>query len=94
MKRNIILDDKHYTDAPRDVNEAFDRAVEIKGDFLPSPDELAKASVKKTVTIRLDSVNIEYFKRAANLNGTHYQTMINDLLSEYVRRHQEPRTPA
>jgi len=46
-EKNTILDDMYYTDAPRDVNEAFDRAVEIKADFLSPPDELAKASVKK-----------------------------------------------
>ncbi|GHU69069.1 CopG family transcriptional regulator [Clostridia bacterium] len=88
MSKNIIFDDKYYTDAPGDVDAAFERAVEISADFLPSPEELAKASVKKTVTIRLDSSNLDFFKRVAAKNGTQYQTMINNLLSEYVRQHR------
>ena len=88
MNGNINLDDKYYTDAPPEVDEAFERSAEISADFLPPPDELAKATVKKTVTIRLDSSNLDFFKKAAAARGTHYQTMINDLLGEYVSRHR------
>jgi uncharacterized protein (DUF4415 family) len=88
MSKNIIFDDKYYTDAPGDVDAAFERAVEISAEFLPSPEEMAKTTVKKTITIRLDSSNLDFFKKVAKKNGTHYQTMINDLLSEYVSRHR------
>jgi uncharacterized protein (DUF4415 family) len=91
MSKNITFDDKYYSDAPDDVDAAFDRSKEISADFLPSPDELAKAAVKKTITIRLDSSSLDFFKRAAIKNGTHYQTMINDLLAEYVRKHRQLR---
>ena len=89
MKKNIILDDSQYTEAPPEVDEAFDRSVEISADFLPSPAELAQASMKKTITIRLDTDNIEFFKKEAQAHGTHYQTMINDLLGEYVSKHRK-----
>jgi uncharacterized protein (DUF4415 family) len=82
------LDDKYYTDAPPEVDKAFERSVRVSTDFLPSPDELSKATVKKTVTIRLDEAIIDFFKKAAKKNGTHYQTMINDLLGEYVSQHR------
>jgi uncharacterized protein (DUF4415 family) len=49
---------------------------------------LAKATVKKTITIRLDSSSLDFFKKTALRNGTHYQTMINDLLAEYARQHR------
>jgi uncharacterized protein (DUF4415 family) len=83
------LDDEFYTDAPPEVDEAFARSIEISADFLPSPEELANATMKKTVTICLDCANIEFFKKAAAERGTHYQTIINDLLGEYVSRHRQ-----
>jgi uncharacterized protein (DUF4415 family) len=63
MNKKIILDDKYYTDAPPEVDEAFERSVRVSTDFLPSPDELSKATVKKIVTIRLDEASIDFFKR-------------------------------
>jgi uncharacterized protein (DUF4415 family) len=89
MSKKLLLDDKYYTDAPPEVDAALERGVKISADFLPSPDELAKATVKKTVTLRLDSSNIDFFKKAAAARGTHYQTMINDLLGEYVSQHRQ-----
>jgi uncharacterized protein (DUF4415 family) len=88
MSKKIISDDDFYTDAPPEVDEAFARSKRISDNFLPSPEELANATVKKTVTIRLDSANVDFFKKAAAENGTQYQTMINELLREYVNRHR------
>ena len=55
---------------------------------MPSPEELANATIKKTISIRLDSDSIDFFKKEAETHGTHYQTMINDLLREYARNHK------
>jgi uncharacterized protein (DUF4415 family) len=88
MKTNIILDDKYYSDAPPEVDKAFERSVEIRADFLPPPEDIKKAGIKKTISIRLDKENIDYFKQAAAKNGTHYQTLINDLLRVYVNQHR------
>jgi uncharacterized protein (DUF4415 family) len=82
------LDDSQYTNAPPEVDEAFDRSVEISKDFMPSPRELANATVKKFISIRIDSDSIDFFKEEAKAHGTHYQTMINDLLGAYVRAHR------
>ena len=89
MSKNIILDDSAYTDAPPEVDEAFERSVEISADFLPSPEECANATIKKTISIRLDSDSVDFFKKEAEARGTHYQTMINDLLREYARKHKQ-----
>ena len=89
MRKNIILDDRQYSDAPVEVDEAFDRSVEISADFLPAPEELAKAVTKKSITIRLNTESIEYFKKEAKEHGTHYQTMIDELLSEYVKKQRK-----
>jgi uncharacterized protein (DUF4415 family) len=88
MSKKLLLDDKYYTDAPPKIDAALDRGVKISADFLPPPDELAKAASKKTITIRLDRSNIDFFKKEAEARGTHYQTMINDLLREYVSQHR------
>ena len=42
---NIILDDNQYTDMPLEVDEAFERSVEISADFLPSPEEFSAKTV-------------------------------------------------
>jgi len=88
MNKKLLLDDKYYTDAPPEVNEAIEQSVRVSADFLPPPEELAEAAKKKTISIRLDRTNIDFFKRAAAKSGTHYQTMINDLLGEYVSQHR------
>jgi uncharacterized protein (DUF4415 family) len=88
MSKKIILDDEFYTDAPPEVDEAFARSKRISADFLPSPEELAKAAIKKTVTIRLDSASVDFFKEIAKENGTPYQTLINSLLREYVSHYR------
>jgi len=87
MSKNLILDDKYYTDAPPEVDEAFDRSVRVSADFLPPPSEIAK--MKRVITIRLDGDSVDFFKQEAKKNGTQYQTMINDLLREYVNKHKQ-----
>ena len=89
MNKKIRYDDSKYTDAPPEVDEAFERSVLVSKDFMPSPEELAKATKKIQVSIRLDRDTLEFFKEVAAENGTQYQPMINDLLREYVRQHRK-----
>jgi predicted DNA binding CopG/RHH family protein len=58
--------------------------LEIVEDFLPSPEQLAKADVVVKVTIGLSQESIEFFKRQAKEHNTSYQRMIRRLLDEYV----------
>ncbi len=50
--------------------------------FLPSPEELAKAKV--VVTMNLDADTLEFFKKKAAKRGAKYQRMINEVLSRYA----------
>ncbi len=46
---------------------------------------------KTRVTIRLDDAVIEWFREQVHAaGGGNYQTMINSVLREYVRRQNEP----
>jgi uncharacterized protein (DUF4415 family) len=83
----ILVNDDIYTDAPADVDAAFERAVVVSGDFLPSPQELAKSIKKQRISILLDTESIDFFKAEANKNGVKYQTMINSVLKSYAHTH-------
>jgi predicted DNA binding CopG/RHH family protein len=74
MKNDMV----EYTDNP----EIGD--LRIVEDFLPSPEELAKADVVVKVTIGLSLETIDFFKEQAKQHNTSYQRMIRRLLDEYV----------
>ena len=61
--------------------------LKIVDDFLPSPEELAKAEEIQKVTISLNKRSIEFFKEQANKNNTKYQRMIRGLLEKYAERY-------
>ncbi|MFO8063109.1 MAG: BrnA antitoxin family protein [Spirochaetia bacterium] len=69
-------DDTNYQDAPEDVIEALKSARRIE-DTLPPPEELVRK--KQSVTIRLDTDVVEWFKE----QGGQYQTLINEVLRRY-----------
>ena len=48
-------------------------------------------SLKRQVTIRLDEVTIEYFKRMAETTGIKYQTLINLYLRDCAESGRELR---
>ena len=69
-------DDANYQDAPKHIETALRSATRIE-DTLPPPEELVRT--KKSVTIRLDSDIVEWFKH----QGGQYQTLINEVLRRY-----------
>ena len=60
-----------------------------KMDFKPNP---YIQKFKKSVTIRLDSDVIDYFKNLAELTHTPYQTLLNDFLKNCKERKLAPKT--
>jgi predicted DNA binding CopG/RHH family protein len=76
MKLN--QDEVVYTDEPIELGE-------IVPDFLPSPEELARAEHRVKITIALSSESLEYFQNLAHKHQVSYQKMIRRLLDEYVR---------
>lgn len=73
----------NYTDAPADIEDALDNAVEIN-DFLPSPTELVRKTEKEKITIAIDKQSLELYKQYARKHNAKYQSMINGVLSSYA----------
>jgi predicted DNA binding CopG/RHH family protein len=77
----------------RDTVEYTDEPVQFGKrvpDFLPPPEELAKADALVKVTIALSAESIDFFKQQAKTHNTSYQRMIRRLLDEYAQRYQQP----
>lgn len=68
-----------YTDEPIKLGE-------VVKDFLPSPEELAKAEEVVKVTISLSSKSVDFFKKASSKHKMPYQRIIRRLLDEYISR--------
>ena len=75
-----------YSNPEKSVMEALDSAV-LAADFLPSPAKLIKKSTKEKITISIDSDCINFFKTEAKKNHTKYQTMMNEVLSQYAKHY-------
>lgn len=75
-----------YSNPEKSVMEALDSAV-LVADFLPSPSELVKKTTKEKITISIDSDCINFFKKEAKKNHTKYQTMMNEVLSQYAKHY-------
>ena len=73
-----------YTDAPPEVDKAFENPIIVKG-LIPTPEELAKSIKKHRISILLDVDTIDFFKTEAEQNGVKYQTMINGVLKSYAK---------
>ena len=88
MKKKI-----RYTDAPREIQESLERAVDVTEEFnarFPqfSPSALAakKPTTKVTLTLGLDAV--VFFKAQAKKLGVPYQRMIRNLVDRYAATHK------
>ena len=75
-----------YSNPEKSVMKALDSAVLVE-DFLPAPSELVKKSTKEKITISIDSDCINFFKTEAKKNHTKYQTMMNEVLSQYAKHY-------
>jgi hypothetical protein len=76
MKKKIV-----YTDEDIQIGE-------IVPDFLPSPEEIAKAGQIEKITISLSEESLEFFRTQANTFKTSYQKMIRKILDEYVSQYK------
>ena len=77
-----------YNNPEQSVMESLDSAVVIE-DFLPPPSELVKKTQKEKITISIDADCIRFFKIEAEKHNTKYQTMMNEVLSQYARHYAE-----
>jgi hypothetical protein len=80
--------DGYEDDDPSDPDFPVGKLTRIP-DFLPPPEELAKAPVHIKVTINLNLESFQFFKRQAAKHHTKYQKMIRAVLDHYVAAHQQ-----
>lgn len=76
MKKEI-----KYTDEPMG-------RIKLVDDFLPSPEQLALKEETVKVTLALTKDSVDFFKRVAKEQHTHYQAMIRALLDQYTEHYR------
>lgn len=76
MKKHAIK----YTDEP--IGK-----IKIVEDFLPPPDQLVLKEETVKVTLSLTKDSVDFFKKIAKKQHTHYQTMIRVLLDHYTEHY-------
>lgn len=74
--------DIKYTDEPIG-------RIELIEDFLPSPEQLVLKEETVRVTLALTKESVDFFKKVAKEQHTHYQTMIRSLLEQYTAIHKK-----
>jgi len=62
--------------------------VQLVADFLPPPEELILKEETVKVTLALTKESVDFFKKMAKEQHTHYQTMIRALLEQYKEHYQ------
>lgn len=72
MKKEI-----KYTDEPMG-------RIKLVDDFLPSPEQLVLKEETVRVTLALTKDSVDFFKKVAKEQHTHYQTMIRTLLDRVL----------
>lgn len=75
MKKKI-----KYTNEPMEFK--------IVSDFLPPPEKLSLKEENIKVTIILSKSSLEFFKKWAERQQGHYQSMIRKVLDHYVAHYQ------
>ncbi len=58
--------------------------IKIIDDFLPPPQDLILKEETEKITIQLTKSSIEFFKKEAKKNHTHYQRMIRAVIDKYA----------
>lgn len=76
MKKEI-----KYTDEPIGC-------IKLVDDFLPSPEQLVLKEETVKVTLALTKDSVDFFKKVAKEQHTHYQTMIRTLLDQYTEHYR------
>jgi len=74
--------------AKKYTNEPIGK-VKIINDFLPTPRELVLKEDTVRVTLMLSKRSINYFKREAEKQHAHYQSMIRALLDKYTQHYND-----
>ena len=88
MKKKRKFDKEGYEyDDPTDEDFPVGK-LKLVQDFLPPPEELAKAKVIVKVTIGLDLATVRFFQDEARKHKTKYQRMIREVLNNYTSHYK------
>ena len=77
-----------YSEAPNELGEILATGKKVV-DLLPPPEQLVRRTPKVKVTITHNTRSVEFFKKFAKTNHVKYQTMINEVLDQYVNKYSE-----
>lgn len=62
--------------------------IKLIEDFLPAPEALILKEETVKVTLALTKESVDFFKKVAKEQHTHYQTMIRNLLDHYTEHYR------
>jgi len=74
-----------YTDAPVEVAEAIAVAEPVV-DFLPPPEFFAESLAKEKISLNVDAVAVARYRAYAKKHGLKYQSLMNQVLSNYAEK--------
>ena len=75
-----------YEEDPFEFGKIDDSQLPVVEDFLPSPEQLAKAEQVTRVTIALSRESFDFLKAQAQEHDTSYEQVIRDLVDAHVAR--------
>jgi len=62
--------------------------IKLVNDFLPPPEQLVLREETVKITLALTKESVDFFKKIAKEQHTHYQTMIRGLLDQYTEHYR------
>ncbi len=62
--------------------------IQVIEDFLPPPEQLGLKEETVKITLTLTKESVDFLKRVAKEQHTHYQTMIRILLDKYTEHYR------
>ena|SRR3989338_1800396 len=69
-----------------DPDRPYGKLTFIKDD-LPSPEELAESFRTKKITIDVEEVTLDFFKKKAEYSKSKYQRLMREVLKEYAKKY-------
>ena len=71
-----------------DPDMPLGKLTQVK-DFLPPPEKLVFQEPQVKITVSVYKSSVDFLKREAKKNNTHYQKMIRSVLAGYMRMHSQ-----
>ena len=69
-----------------DPDRPYGKITFIKDD-LPSPEELAESFKTKKITIDVEEVTLDFFRKRAERTRSKYQRLMREVLKEYAKKY-------